>query len=72
MECDDNQDNDGRDDDSGALAMESAMTGAASGLRIEEVDKRLRQTRGRSNCQSSSALSCLLYDRHLSKGQKAR
>jgi hypothetical protein len=68
MECNNDQDNDGQDDNSGALATENAMTGAASGLRIKEVDERLRQTRGQSNCRSLSALSCLSYDRRSSKG----
>ncbi len=39
MECDDDRDDDGRDDDSGTLVTESAMTGAARGQRLEEVDK---------------------------------
>jgi hypothetical protein len=39
MECNDDQDNDGQDDNSGMLATESAMTGTARDLRHEEVDK---------------------------------
>jgi hypothetical protein len=38
-ECNDDQDDDGQGNNSGALATESAMMGAARGLGLEEVDK---------------------------------
>ncbi len=38
-ECNDDRDTDGQDNDSGALATESAVTSAARGQRLEEVDK---------------------------------